>query len=164
MWPHWCCIRGERSLPSPHWVILYLMHPRMPFSFFAARTTAGSHSSLVSTRTPRSSSFPAGWPTACTSAWGCSFIPNFALPLVELPKILGSPFLQTFEVPLHVTVTLWHESHFSSFSVMSKLAESSLCPNIWTINEDAKQQKCYNWQVLHTRKETSLVWKIVLNC
>lgn len=121
-------------------VILCLMHLRMQFPFLAARTHCWLTFKSGVHQDPRSSCFPAGWPTAYT-AWGCSFILNFALPLVELPEILGSPFLQTFEVPLDVTVTLWHISHFSSFSIMSKLAESTHCPNIWTINEDAKQKK-----------------------
>lgn len=124
-----------------HLVILYSNASQMPFSFFAARTHCWFTFKSGVTRTSRSSSFPAGWPMVCTSSWGCSFILSFALPLVELPEILGSPFIQIFEVPLDVTVTLWHVSHSSSFSVMSKLAESTLCPNIWTINEDAKQKK-----------------------
>jgi len=65
-------------------------------------------------------------------------VQDFALPLAELHEVPVSSFLQTAEVPLDGSTTLWSVSHFSQFCNISKIAEDAFCSMIATINEDVE--------------------------
>jgi len=57
-------------------VMLFLIQPRMPFTFFAMKARCWLMANLLSTRTPGSflqSCFPAGHSPACTGSSGCFF-------------------------------------------------------------------------------------------
>lgn len=63
---------------------------------------------------------------------------DFLLPFVELYDIHLRPILQTFEVPLDGSTTLWYISHSSLFCITSELAEDAICPSVQVINEEVK--------------------------
>ncbi|KAK4810833.1 hypothetical protein QYF61_008805 [Mycteria americana] len=72
-------------------------------------------------------------------------VQDFALPLVELHEVPVSPFLQSVQVPLDGSTTLWHISHSSQICVISKLAEGTLCLIIQIINEDVEHDRTQYW-------------------
>lgn len=69
------------------------------------------------------------------------WVQDFALPLIDCHEVPVSPFLQPVKVPLDGSKTLWCIGCSSQFGVISKLAESPLCPIIQMINEDVKEDQ-----------------------
>lgn len=66
-------------------------------------------------------------------------VQDFAHLLVELAKILVSPFLQLVEIPLEVCVALSWVSHSSQFCAICKFTEGALYIFVQIVNEDVKQ-------------------------
>lgn len=100
---------------------------------FASRAQCCSQSTWclpVSSGPFPSSCFPAGQPPAHTGAWGLAF------PFVQLQEVLANPFLQPVQVSLNGSTILWSTTHFSQSCIISKLADSMLCPSIPVINTD----------------------------
>jgi len=67
-----------------------------------------------------------------------SLLQDFALSLVEFHKVPIGPFLQPVKVALEGRMTLWHVSHSSQFSAISKLVDGKHWPIIQIISEDVK--------------------------
>lgn len=106
-----------------------------PLTFLALRAHCCLLLNLLSSRTPRA--FSAKLLFSC-EALGHELVTRialsqgqrFALPLVEIPDVPVSPFLQPAEAPLGGSTTFWFLSHSSEMCVIRKVAESTLCPII----------------------------------
>ncbi|KAK4809169.1 hypothetical protein QYF61_006427 [Mycteria americana] len=112
--------------------VLYLMQPRIPLAFCAARAHYWLMFNLVPTRILRSffARLLSSW-VAPSIYWG-GILPQvqvFALLLVELHEVPLSLFLQPVEVPLDGSTTLWcisHPSQFLSSANVLRLTMSSI--------------------------------------
>lgn len=106
--------------------------PQEAVGLLYCRGTLLAEVRLAVHRTHRSFSTDLLSSSACTGAWCHSFpVQIFVVLAAELQKL----FLQPSEAHLKGCTTIWHLSHSCLFSVISKLAESVLCPIIQIIKE-----------------------------
>lgn len=126
--------------------MLCLMQTRIPLCLFAARTLCLLIASLVSVRILRSFSqkiaFQQGYPQhRLMSGAVCRQVEDFVLFLVKVPEISVNPFLQTAEVLLDSSMTLWHITTPPSF------VPSSNWPVIQIVDKDAEWYQTQDWDL-----------------
>lgn len=63
-------------------------------------------------------------------------IQYFTLVFIELHEVPIRPFLQSVEVPLKSSTTLWSTKYSSQFCVTCRFSEDIFCPTIQVCNED----------------------------
>lgn len=113
---------------------------------FATRARCCLMFHLVSTRMP--SCFPAGWPPAC-SVPGFILFQFLQLSLLNFMRLLLSPFLQLFEVPLDGSRLPGISATPPSLVSLANVLRVPSASIIQVTNDDIRQGSIQNWPLGH---------------
>lgn len=113
---------------------------------FATRAHCCLMFSLASTRMP--SCFPAGWPPAC-SVPGFILFQFLQLSLLNFMRLLLSPFLQLFEVPLDGSRLPGISTTPPSLVSLANVLRVPSASIIQVTNDDIRQGSIQNWPLGH---------------